>query len=52
MSKPGTYKGASLAMTALLRRLTASSGRVALIPFTGGRSKVLVAHGSQASWNG
>jgi len=29
----------------------ASDGRVAEIPFTGGHSKVLVAHGSQASWN-
>lgn len=28
-----------------------SNGRVATIPFAGGRSKVLVAHGSQASWN-
>ncbi len=30
----------------------ASSGRVATIPFFGGRAKVFVAHGSQASWNG
>ncbi len=30
----------------------ASSSRVALVPFGGGRSKVLVAHGAQASWNG
>jgi hypothetical protein len=30
----------------------ASGGRVARIPFAGGRSKVLIAHGSQASWNG
>ncbi len=30
----------------------ASEGRVATLPFAGGRSKVLVAHGSQASWNG
>ena len=29
-----------------------SSGRVASIPFGGGRSKVLVGHGAQASWNG
>jgi hypothetical protein len=29
-----------------------SGGRVAQIPFAGGRSKILVAHGSQASWNG
>jgi Tol biopolymer transport system component len=29
-----------------------SNGRVATIPFAGGPSKVLVAHGSQASWNG
>jgi Tol biopolymer transport system component len=29
-----------------------SNGRVATIPFAGGHSKVLVAHGSQASWNG
>jgi hypothetical protein len=28
-----------------------SSGRVATIPFTGGRPKVLVTHGAQASWN-
>ncbi len=28
-----------------------SNGRVASIPFAGGRSHVLVAHGSQASWN-
>ncbi|MCW3018954.1 MAG: hypothetical protein JWN10_1262 [Solirubrobacterales bacterium] len=28
-----------------------SNGRVATIPFTGGRSKVLVPHGSQGSWN-
>ena len=28
-----------------------SDGHVAEIPFAGGRSKVLVAHGSQASWN-
>ena len=28
-----------------------SSGRVASIPFTGGRPTVLVAHGGQASWN-
>ena len=28
-----------------------SDGRVAEIPFAGGRSKVLVAHGAQASWN-
>lgn len=28
-----------------------SSGRVASIPFAGGRPKVLVAHGAQASWN-
>jgi hypothetical protein len=30
----------------------ASSGRVATIPFFGGRAKVFVAHGSQASWSG
>ena len=30
----------------------ASEGRVATAPFAGGRSKVLVAHGSQSSWNG
>ncbi|HUA73525.1 MAG TPA: hypothetical protein VL988_02090 [Solirubrobacteraceae bacterium] len=30
----------------------ASEGRVATVPFAGGRSTVLVAHGSQASWNG
>jgi hypothetical protein len=29
-----------------------SHGRIAVIPFAGGPSKVLVAHGSQASWNG
>lgn len=29
-----------------------SHGRIATIPFAGGHSKVLVAHGSQASWNG
>jgi len=29
-----------------------SSGRVAEIPFTGGASTVLIAHGAQASWNG
>lgn len=28
-----------------------SGGRVAQIPFAGGRSRVLVAHGSQAGWN-
>jgi hypothetical protein len=28
-----------------------SAGRVASIPFAGGRPKVLVAHGAQASWN-
>jgi hypothetical protein len=28
-----------------------SGGRVAQIPFAGGRPKVLVAHGAQASWN-
>ena len=28
------------------------AGRVAELPFTGGPSTVLVAHGSQASWNG
>ncbi len=28
-----------------------SEGRVAAIPFAGGRPRVLVAHGSQASWN-
>jgi hypothetical protein len=30
----------------------ASEGRVATLPFAGGRSTVLAAHGSQASWNG
>ena len=30
----------------------ASEGRVAAMPFAGGRSTVLVTHGSQASWNG
>jgi hypothetical protein len=30
----------------------ASEGRIATLPFAGGRSTVLVAHGSQASWNG
>ncbi|HEX4483012.1 MAG TPA: hypothetical protein VH081_04440 [Solirubrobacteraceae bacterium] len=30
----------------------ASEGRVATMPFAGGLSKVLVAHGSQSSWNG
>jgi hypothetical protein len=30
----------------------ASEGRVATLPFAGGRSTVLVTHGSQASWNG
>jgi WD40 repeat protein len=30
----------------------ASEGRVATAPFAGGRSTLLVAHGSQASWNG
>jgi hypothetical protein len=30
----------------------ASEGRVATLPFAGGRSKLLVAHGSQSSWNG
>jgi hypothetical protein len=29
----------------------ASNGRVATISFAGGRSKLLIAHGSQASWN-
>ncbi len=28
-----------------------SKGRVATVPFAGGHAKVLVAHGSQASWN-
>jgi hypothetical protein len=28
-----------------------SSGRVATVPFAGGRSKVLVSHGSEGSWN-
>src|ERR1019366_4703716 len=28
-----------------------SDGRVATVPFAGGRPRVLVAHGSQASWN-
>jgi hypothetical protein len=30
----------------------ASEGRVATLPFAGGSTTVLVAHGSQASWNG
>jgi hypothetical protein len=30
----------------------ASEGRVATVPFAGGRQKLLAAHGSQASWNG
>jgi Tol biopolymer transport system component len=30
----------------------ASEGRVATMPFSGGLSKLLVAHGSQSSWNG
>jgi hypothetical protein len=30
----------------------ASAGRVATMPFSGGLSKLLVAHGSQSSWNG
>lgn len=30
----------------------ASNGRVATVPFFGGSPKVLVAHGSQASWDG
>ncbi len=30
----------------------ASGGRVATLPFAGGKSTVLVAHGSQAGWNG
>jgi hypothetical protein len=30
----------------------ASEGRVATLPFAGGRASVLVAHGSQASWTG
>ncbi len=30
----------------------ASEGRVATLPFAGGRSTVLVTHGAQASWNG
>jgi hypothetical protein len=29
-----------------------SNGRVSTIPFGGGRSKVLVAHGAQSDWNG
>jgi WD40 repeat protein len=29
-----------------------SKARVATVPFAGGNSRVLVAHGSQASWNG
>jgi hypothetical protein len=29
----------------------ASNGRVAVIPFAGGRSKVLVGHGAEGSWN-
>lgn len=30
----------------------ASDGRVATMPFAGGRSTMIVSHGSQASWNG
>lgn len=30
----------------------ASSDRIATVPFAGGAARVLVAHGSQASWNG
>lgn len=30
----------------------ASEGRVATVPFAGGRQTLLAAHGSQASWNG
>jgi hypothetical protein len=30
----------------------ASEGRVATLPFAGGRTTVLAAQGSQASWNG
>jgi hypothetical protein len=30
----------------------ASEGRVGIAPFAGGNSKLLVAHGSQSSWNG
>jgi hypothetical protein len=29
----------------------ASAGRVATVPFGGGRSRVLVSHGAEASWN-
>jgi hypothetical protein len=29
----------------------AAAGRVATVPFAGGRSRVLVSHGAQASWN-
>jgi hypothetical protein len=29
----------------------ASSGRVATVPFAGGRPRVLISHGAQASWN-
>jgi len=29
-----------------------SNGRVATVPFSGGRSQVLIGHGAQASWNG
>jgi Tol biopolymer transport system component len=29
-----------------------SQGRIATIPFSGGRSSVLVAHGAEGSWNG
>ncbi len=28
-----------------------SHGRIATVPFAGGRAKVLIAHGAQASWN-
>jgi hypothetical protein len=29
----------------------ASAGRVATVPFAGGRSRVLISHGAEASWN-
>jgi hypothetical protein len=30
---------------------SASAGRLATVPFGGGRSRVLVSHGAEASWN-
>lgn len=43
--------GSSLLIDENALEVSPSSGRVAVIPFAGGRSKVIVAHGSQASWN-